>query len=295
MSKIAAVILNYNGYADTIEAIESVKHSTVPVDIILVDNASPNGDGEKFKEDLKGIKLILSEQNLGFSGGNNLGIQYALDEGYDYIVLLNNDTEIKPDMFVELVKYADDNTVTAPLMYQYYDREKIWYGGGHFLNKKGTAICEHENETEINMSNRYCTFAVGCCMCIPAAVFRTVGLWDESFFMYVEDDEFNLRLNIHGVNILLVPSAVLWHKAGASSGGKLSKFTVYYYTRNRLNFIKNYKKYFHPLAYFYVKFSRRIKWLLSLIKRDGMSKAYARGIKDHKKGIVGMVDLSDIL
>ncbi len=295
MKKIATILLNYNGYADTMAAIESIRSSSVPVDIVLVDNASPNGDGVRFQRELSDVKLILSDENLGFSGGNNLGIAYALENGYEFIVLLNNDTVIAPDMFTELVKYADDNTVTAPLMYRFYDREKIWYGGGHFQPLKGTATLEHENETQIDMSNRYCDFAVGCCMCIPAAVFQKVGLWDESFFMYVEDDEFNLRLKMNGVKILFVPSAVLWHKNGGSSGGKQSKFSIYYYTRNRLNFIKKYKKQFHPLAYTYVRLSRRAKWLVALIKREGTAKVYARAIRDHKRGITGKVDLSDVL
>ena len=159
MEKVLVVFVNYNGMKDTVEAIQSVENSNYQADIIVVDNASLLNEAELLKEQFPKIQIIRSLENLGFSGGNNLGIKYGLENGYDYIILLNNDTVIDSEMIGTLVKNADSNTVAVPAMYYYSNPKRIWFGGGVLHLHKGYPKHLHEGE-EVELPPVVdCTFA----------------------------------------------------------------------------------------------------------------------------------------
>ena len=289
--KIAVVLVNYNGITDTLECIDSLNNSSVPVDIIVVDNASIGEDINILTNKRPSVKLISSEINLGFSGGNNLGIEYALECDYEFILLLNNDTIVDQHMIRELLKHSNFNSVSAPIMY-YEGSERIWYGGGGI--NKFTGNSKHYTEISNGKSNMdglmKCSFATGCCMLIHRDIFSLVGKWDESFFMYYEDTDFSIRLNINNVNINFVPTAKLWHKISQSTGGETSPFNIYYMTRNRLNIVKKHKSYFYFTAYFFSLVTRYIRMLEHrLLKKDGW-KSFKKAIVDHRKQVYGKAD-----
>ena len=239
MEKVGIILLNYCNYNLTIDCIESIRQSTYQnYEIIVVDNNSPDHSGKNLSQ-LEGIRFLQMEENLGFAAGNNRGIEVALSDGCEYVMLLNNDTVIDPNMIETLVSRADANTVVVPKMY-YFDvegrKDILWYAGGILKYKSSDGIHiggKQEDSKQYSIEGEV-TFATGCCMMIHRAILEKVGLLREEYFMYCEDTDYSIRLNKSNVRILYVPNAKLWHKVSSSSGGEMSKFIVYYVVRNKI-------------------------------------------------------------
>lgn len=239
MEKVGIILLNYCNYNLTIDCIESIRQSTYQnYEIIVVDNNSPDHSGKNLSQ-LEGIRFLQMEENLGFAAGNNRGIEVALSDGCEYVMLLNNDTVIDSNMIETLVSRADANTVVVPKMY-YFDvegrKDILWYAGGilKYKSSDGIHIGGKQEDSKQYSIEREATFATGCCMMIHRAILEKVGLLREEYFMYCEDTDYSIRLNKSNVRILYVPSAKLWHKVSSSSGGEMSKFIVYYVVRNKM-------------------------------------------------------------
>ena len=239
MEKVGIILLNYCNYNLTIDCIESIRQSTYQnYEIIVVDNNSPDHSGKNLSQ-LEGIRFLQLEENLGFAAGNNRGIEVALSDGCEYVMLLNNDTVIDPNMIETLVSRADANTVVVPKMY-YFDvegrKDILWYAGGilKYKSSDGIHIGGRKEDSKQYSIEREVTFATGCCMMIHTTILEKVGLLREEYFMYCEDTDYSIRLNKLNVRILYMPNAKLWHKVSSSSGGEMSKFIVYYVVRNKI-------------------------------------------------------------
>lgn len=235
--KVSVIIVNYCHPEITMKCINSIKgNSHLITNIIVVDNASPDDSYEFLKNKVPyDVVLIKADENHGFAAGNNIGIKYALENGADYIMLLNNDTEIAPNMISILLQYTNDNIVTAPKMYYYDDPKRIWFAGGKYYTCSGQFkhIGENELDSQKYDTNIECDFLTGCCFMMTAKVACTVGYLDENYFMYVEDVDYSLRLRNEGVKLMMIPKAKLWHKVGVSSGGATTRLNIYYGNRNR--------------------------------------------------------------
>lgn len=235
---VFAIIINYKHPEITIQGVMSLLQSEkVNLTIVVVDNNSPDSSYELLKETLpEQIVLLKATENLGFAAGNNIGIKYALTHNADYILLINNDTEVNPHMIWNLKQNTSDRIVTSPKMYYYDEPNKIWFAGGKFYKTSGRFKHLGENQQDgTNYENPLeCDFLTGCCFMLTSNVVRKAGLLDESYFMYIEDVDYSLRLKNEGVKLMMIPSAKLWHKVGATSGGGTTKFNIYYGNRNRL-------------------------------------------------------------
>ena len=294
--KVVVILVNYNNSEDTIETIASIKKSTVPVDIVVVDNASIKSDFIELERHVANDMLLLrSESNVGFAGGNNLAIREALENNsYDYFLLLNNDTVIAEDMIEKLLEYSGSETIVVPKMLYYASPDIIWYGGGKINRLTGRAehvdmgVKEKNSKLKIPCQT---LFATGCCMLIPKNVFKRIGLLDETYFMYCEDTEFCLRANKFGIKILYQPYAKLWHKVSRSTGGGDSDFSLYYMTRNRLRYISDYKNQFYIIAKIVTKFTRYIRIIQYSFSDPTRSRAILKGLQDSNKGVKGAVPL----
>lgn len=290
---VAIIIVNYNGYEDTIECINSILTAKLESKIIIVDNASEKNEAKMINDMFPNVTIIRSDTNNGFSAGNNLGIRYALENGFDYILLLNNDTIIDPKMINELRNVITSDNICVPKMLYYTEPNKIWYGGGYINKKTGNAKhCGMNSRDYKSKEIKICTFASGCSMMISADIFNLVGLLDEDYFMYCEDTDFCIRLTKAGIKIKYIPEAVLWHKVGNSTTGSDSLFSTYYMTRNRLYCIKKNDDYFEKGAYYYSLISRYIRAFECFWKRDNRYKYFLKGIKDYRNGVIGRVDLN---
>lgn len=284
-SQMAIVIVNYNGIRYSVECIKSIYESCDKnVSIIFIDNGSINNEADIIKSYYCNVVVIKSDYNGGFSYGNNLGIKYALDNNFEYIMLLNNDTVVDKNMIKNLRRYCDDTTVTVPQI-RYFDcANNIWYGGG--VINKVTGNSKHININDISKKQIKCSFATGCCILLKSSVIKRIGLLNEEYFMYCEDTDYSIRLNINGVNIKYVPEAILYHKVGVSTGGEKSPFSVYYNTRNRILYIKKYHNFFYCTAYMFTIITRIIRLIQNLNKEE-VVKSFFGGICDGIRGING--------
>lgn len=286
--KHAVILVNYNGLDYSLECIKSILEveNNNEIIIILVDNASKHNESQIIKNQFPNVVVINSKVNSGFSAGNNLAIQYAMKQGFEYITLLNNDTVVAPDMFIRLEEYCSNTNATTPKMYYFNSPNTIWYGGGNLNRKTGNAEHIHMNCEDVYDNNpTTCTFATGCCLMVKADLFSMIGLLEESYFMYCEDTDFCIRLLLAGLSITYVPQAKLWHKVSTSTGGSDSPFSTYYMTRNRLNSVKKYKDFFDRGAYLFSLFSRVVRMFET--KDKDVRIAFKKAIKDHLNGIEG--------
>lgn len=232
------LLLNYRGTDYTLACLDSLRSLDYPnYRIIVIDNDSPDDSAERLQARLDSqpgnFTLIRSSENLGFSGGNNLGIQAVLDEvgdkAHGYIWLLNNDTTVAPDALSTLVAEArKTGGVAGSLLlntdgsYQQSGTRFNWWTGG----SKGYAESGvHDGMTVESL--------IGASMLIPLQAFRAAGLMDESFFLYFEDGELSFRLAQHGFRLTVCTQSRVYHEESATTGKK-SRLTQYYYYRNRL-------------------------------------------------------------
>jgi len=258
MIKIGIVILHYKGKNLTINcltSLEGLKNSNISLIKILVDNNSPEpieGLEKKFKD----IVILKNSQNLGFAEGNNVGIRYALKNGAQWVLILNNDTRVAPDLLIQLIKKScliNQSGILGPKIYfapgfEYHknrykpaQRGKVfWYAGG--IIDWRNIYCSHRGVDEVDegqydppAGGEETDFVSGCAMLVKKEVFEKIGPFDRRYFLYLEDVDFCQRAKKAGFKIVYVPDGKVWHYNASSSqvGGALHD---YFITRNRLLF-----------------------------------------------------------
>jgi GT2 family glycosyltransferase len=236
---LAVVVLNWNRRDDLLECLHSLRHSLYsPLEIIVVDNASSDGSPDAVRATFPDILLLHSPTNIGLSA-NNLGIRAALDNGADYVLLLNNDTYVTPECLPHLVEAAEthrDAGILSPRICYYSHPAVIWYDGGVLRTGPGLWETSHLNQrtlaSETPDQPRHVDYISGCAMLLRRRVIEAIGGIDERFFGYWEDVDLSLRARRAGFPLLHVPIALVYHKVSVSFGGG-SLPSLYYQTRNQ--------------------------------------------------------------
>ncbi len=239
---VSVVTLNWNTTAVTCEFLESSRLLTWPNYEILVCDMHSDQDPTAAIEagNYPFVKLLRSDQNLGFSGGNNWGIRQARGE---YIFIVNNDTELNPSIITDLLKpFATDDSigVVCPKILYFFQPGVIQYAGFNPISKltgRTTAIGSHEPDHGQYNEGRYTAGAHGCAMMVSRAVIDQTGMFPENFFLYYEEWDWSSRILNAGYKIWYEPSAFILHKESASVG-KQSPLKVYYQTRNRILYMR---------------------------------------------------------
>lgn len=271
--KIHIIILNWNGFSDTLECLESLRKIEYDnYDVVVVDNNSSGDDvkiiKEKFGDFVK--EIIVAKDNLGFSGGNNLGIKYSLNNSTDFILLLNNDTVVEPDFLGKLLDSFGSNEnvgIAAPKINYYDNPDIVWTAGGKISKIRGSGFAySDKKESEIENKEKVVTFASGCCLLIKREVFEKAGFFDEKFFLYVEDTDFCYRTVKAGYKIIVSPHSKIFHKIGRSVSIDLKQLPLYYTTRNRLFFAKKNFYGFHLITTIYIFTTMLYKTFFWMIK-----------------------------
>lgn len=257
--QISVVVLNYRGLANTLECLRSLKGQKLSkgkINIVVVDNASVDGSAQALGK-LEGIHLITNSSNLGYSGGNNIGIKYSVQNGADLVFILNNDTIVDESCLETLLEAAKSNDIISPKIYfaknyefhkdRYQEKETgkvIWYAGGKIDWDNIIGIHIGVDEVDRHQFNKglKIDLATGAAMLVKKKVFERIGLFDEKYFLYLEDMDFCVRAKKANFNIAFEPKAIVWHKNAGSAGGSGSKIQDYYITRNRLLFSAKYAK-----------------------------------------------------
>jgi hypothetical protein len=233
---LVAVVLNWNGGDDTLAALESLEGVTT----VCVDNGSGDGSADAVAARFLGVELIRTGVNLGFSGGNNVGIRRALARGADWVLLLNNDAVADPGLSAALAAATaerPDAGVLACKVFFADPPDVLMYAGGRVNLRLG--YWGRQDGFGQRDDGRFDTLrdvdrATGAAMAVSRAAIDRAGLLDESLFAYAEDTEWCLRIREAGFGVVFVPDAKVWHVGSASTGGMRSPTSIYYDTRNMI-------------------------------------------------------------
>ena len=268
---ITAVLVNYGPPEDTLECVRSLHATGYPaLRVIVVDNASPGGAGERLKRELGDrVELILSDRNTGFSGGNNLGIRRALDAGTDYVVLINNDASLKSDALQILAEQAPAEPrlgiLAGKIMVATEEgpTSNVWSAGGWWDPLRACGYATGMGEPDRGQYDQAgeTEFFAGCLWFVPADVFRKVGLLDEAFFLYLEDADYCLQLRQTSYRLVYEPRAVCYHKVSRShwhDRGRASAVLNYYTNRNRFLMARKWLTSVQRMMFYAYIFSSRI-------------------------------------
>ena len=242
MEKVAVVILNYKVSDLAITAVRSVlKSSYENLKIYLVDNNSNDGIEMKIQE-FSEVTFIQSGSNLGYTGGNNIGIKKALEEGSDWVLLLNPDATVEKDTIEILVEKTKKHNahIANPKIY-FAHSKKIWFAGKFFdrANVLGSHRGVDEEDTGKYDEEEELEDGTGCALLIKREVFEKIGFLDENYFLYYEESDFLYRARQAGFKIMYIPGSVVYHENAKSSGvgGPLQD---YFITRNRMLYASKY-------------------------------------------------------
>lgn len=301
LKKTAIILVNWNSFEYTQQCILSLQHSTGNnFDIIVIDNGSQDGSGKKLKATFPQIILIESDTNLGFTGGNNLGLEYSLNKGYQYSMLLNNDTEVEPDFLDILTDYMDqhpDIGAIQPKIFYHQDRTLLWDGGSYFNRLLGITYTSGLGKKPAQKHNiiKPVDWVTGCCFLTRNTILQETGLLAKNFFIYYEDVDLSFRIKQLGYKLIYYPDSVIYHIAGASNKkkekgkeGYVNPIVHYLNFRNRIWLLKKYTPiYYAPTVILYT-FFYTLTVMLYFAARFRFNKlsAVGKAVKDGLKGSV---------
>lgn len=254
---VAIIILTWNNWRDTLACVDSCRTLTWPnFRIIIVDNGSTDDSENQLRQHCPEVEIIQTGKNLGFAGGNNVGIRHAMQLHADYIWLLNNDAVAEPDSLAKLVETMEkesDAAFAGSKIYYHDDPQRIWFAGGiwekNWLNirQKGAGEIDHGqfDRTEPVGS------VSGCSMIARRAAINKIGLMDESYFLYWEDTDWCARAWEKGYKVLFTPYSHVRHKVSSTIAPR-SEIQYYYNTRNGMYFCRRHGIWLMPLFLLYV-------------------------------------------
>ena len=284
---VSIITINYNQLAHTLDLLRSIRAATYKnVEVIVVDNASKEDPNEEIKKQDPETIVIRSEKNLGFAGGNNLGIGVSKGK---YLFFLNNDTEVDANAFEPLVDFFEstkDAGAASPKILYYKSEETIQYVGCSNINPyTGRNHREGFKEKDRGQfdSTRVTDLAHGAAMMVPRTVIDEVGMMPELFFLYYEELDWCETIKEKGYKIYVVPKSKVYHKE-SQSVGKNSTSKTYYMTRNRLLFMRRHTQGLVKISWvlFFILFSipkNSVKYLIT--NETDHLKAFWKGLLWH--------------
>jgi GT2 family glycosyltransferase len=283
---VAVVILNWNGGEEIIDCIASVAESSYPVvQVIVVDNGSVDGSSDKIRLLFPQTIFIRNQNNLGFAKGSNQGMEWALNQGIRYVLLLNGDARVDTGAIQELlttVKNEGDSVAACPRIYLGNENKQLWFAYGTVKMWAGlfqNPAFNQPDSAEWSIA-RDVEFASGCCVLIPSQVLQSIGLLDETFFAYCEDIDFSLRMRKAGFRIRYVPTSHVWHGSNKPTDRTRSATYRYLATRNNLWVVRKHGSRFEILTCIVVLPFRSLFRIVSMLSRANWPSvvAEARGV-----------------
>lgn len=238
--KIAIVVLNWNGMEDTLECLASVGQLDYPnYEVIVVDNGSTDDSVGAILTKFPNFSVLETKKNLGYAGGNNVGIRQALEQEAEFILVLNNDTVVSPQLLNKLVSAAalhPDAGFLGPRLL-YHDRpEFVWFDGANWNTSINYFQYPGQNAhvSSLSQTDHETDYVCGAALFVRAETARQIGLMDERYFLVWEEVDWCYRAREAGWRNIVVPQAVLYHKVGGSFGGEDSPLRTYFAIRNEL-------------------------------------------------------------
>ncbi len=277
--RVTCVLLNWNGWRDTLDCLAALSESSYPqLDVVVVDNGSTDESVARLRAAQPDLTLLETGANLGFAGGNNVGIRHALENGADYVWLLNNDTRPAPHALCALIdKALTDGRIGAVGSVCYYadtpDIVQIWAGG------RVNLWIGYSPSTDTPQEDSWFHWLNGTSLLLSRAALEDAGLLDEGFFLYWEDVEMGLRLRKRGWRLAAAPESKVLHKVSASTSRNkvvLDRFA----TASGLRTLRLYSR-APRLAmglFLMIRFARRLVRL-----RFSRCKSVWQGIRDYRE------------
>jgi GT2 family glycosyltransferase len=232
------IVLNWNGWEDTRACLESLRKTTFGNKrIVVVDNGSQDRSADRIAEHFPEVILLRSESNLGFTGGNNLGLQHALAQGAEYIMLLNNDTVVDPAFIEPLVEALNNHYgAVSPVVYYESKPAEPWFAGSRINWKTGWAY--HESAAAGQDGIAQTDYVSGCALTARAITWKRIGLLDDDFFLCYEDADWSVRAARQGEKLGVVTRSRIWHKVAIATAKQGKPFGTFVFVRNGLLFIR---------------------------------------------------------
>lgn len=311
---IYLITINYNSSSYTIDFFESLKKVKTDYRLIIVDNDSNDSDYQKLKEfflqndyvkileedypdynfnDETRILVVRQKDNLGFAGGNNVGIKIAINQDdFDGVALINNDTYVAPDFLDEILNFKNSlwnaDLIGCRILLENPD-DVIWYDGGifHKHSTRATHINENKKLEQVakDLMPKKVSFITGCFMFISKKCIQEIGLLDDNLFMYNEDLEYCIRAQKNGLLLYQVPSSVIWHRISERAGTNSTEFSAYWGARNRFVVSKKHStktdQFWTIFFYIFTRVPRFTKWIIN--GRTGLIKSQIKGMFDGLK------------
>jgi len=286
--KLSIIILTWNGVRHISDCLELVQKSTYQnYEIIVVDNGSKDGTPDLIKNNFPNVKLILNKTNLGFTGGNNIGIKQARG---DIVFLLNDDTKIHSNLIEVLVQELKSSPkigIVGPKIYFMDEPDKIWFAGGKIDWVKSDSFHLGRNLIDkelINDSKKEVDFITGCALMIKKEVIDKIGLLDDKFFAFYEDADWCQKAKKAGYKVVYIPFGGVWHIKSATAStvfmddirGKYFRILSRYLNssiflkwknyRNRFVFFMRHAKFIYKIIFlikFIFIFTPKFLWLIT--------------------------------
>ena len=285
--QISIITINFNGLKDTCELIETLPLEDDTIEVIIVDNASQNDEATIIEQRYPQVLVIRSNKNLGFAGGNNLGIKAAQGK---YLFFINNDTVFRPQtsdfkLLVNRLESSEKVGMVCPKIRFSWGDNPIQYAGYTPLSRitmRNHAIGSGESDHGQYDTAHPTPYAHGAAMMAKREVIEKAGLMPECYFLYYEELDWSMMIRHAGYNIWYEPAVTIYHKESQTTGQQ-SPLRTYYITRNRLLFVKrNNPSVSRYISYFYLICLVASRDLLkySLQRRFDLAKAVIRGVKD---------------
>ncbi|MCY7353192.1 MAG: glycosyltransferase family 2 protein [Cytophagaceae bacterium] len=272
-SFVSIITVNYDQPTVTGQLLQSLQRIQYQnIEILVVDNGSPSQTTDELVVLFPNVHFLKSDINTGFAGGNNLAVQKAKG---DYLLFINNDTEVDPDFLAPLIRCFHQHPgagMASPKINYFAEKNLIQYAGSTDINPySGRNRCIGQGQPDHGQFNdvRQTAFIHGAAMLVGREVLEQVGPMEESFFLYYEELDWCARARRAGFTIWYVGESVIYHKESVSTGQN-SPFKLYYLTRNRLLFMwRNFPTHQWLISFFFFSFISLPKHLLSFaLKRQ---------------------------
>jgi GT2 family glycosyltransferase len=274
------VVLNWNNLPDTLECVASLRLSDyASLEIVVVDNASREDPTPAIEARYPKVSVLRTSRNLGYGGGNNIGVTYAIRSGADYVLLMNNDAILAPDCLSRLVAVLEGHAriaMVTPRIF-FYDRPSEVYWDGGTLDWITGDMPHDSRSLPVDGDTLRSEWLNGCTLLVRVAAVRDIGLMDERYFLYYEDVDWSIRANRRGWMLAALPRAEAWHKVSRSTGGMANPAVRFYYLRNR---------YFCVTAYGPAR--GRLRWRLRYAKRLALEYAGVAHLRESRVAVAAV-------
>ncbi len=285
-ARVLAIVVNWRQPEMTVSCVQALRQlQPIGPQVLVIDNGSGDGSLDIFGRELPDVDLLLLPENRGFAVGANTGLRRAIETGFQYALLINNDAFPATDMLARLMaETTSEIALLSPKILYESEPEIIWFAGGRQhpmlleLRDRGLGELDGPDWQE----SRDVDYLIGTCLLVNLDAARQVGLLDERYFMYYEDLDWSIRFHQAGYRLRLVADARLYHRISASSGGVDSPLRRYHLARSGVLFFHRHGRQGWLWAIIFFRIGSAIKMVSRLLLQGqpGSALAYLRGLQD---------------